>query len=150
MISFARGVPAPECLPVEALADCARAALERDGRTILNYGPVAGYEPLREWVAARHEVEPSQVLVGGNSSLTMMHTTIVDFLLHGGVDSPRPWSQEEKVTFICPVPGYDRHYSMLASFGILYYGLTEDLRWYVGGLVILVLSFLAFPIRRSE
>ena len=39
---------------------------------------------------------------------------------------------------------------MLASFGILYYGLTEDLRWYVGGLVILVLSFLAFPIRRAE
>jgi hypothetical protein len=39
---------------------------------------------------------------------------------------------------------------MLASFGILYYGLTEDLRWYVGGLVILVLSFLVFPIRRSD
>jgi hypothetical protein len=39
---------------------------------------------------------------------------------------------------------------MLASFGILYYGLTEDLRWYVAGLVILVLSFLAFPIRRAE
>ena len=48
----------------------------------------------------------------------MMHTTIVDFLLFGGVDSPRPWSQEEKVTFICPVPGYDRHFSMLAEFGI--------------------------------
>ncbi len=47
-----------------------------------------------------------------------MHTTIVDFLLFGGVDSPRPWSQEEKVTFICPVPGYDRHFSMLEEFGI--------------------------------
>ena len=43
MISFARGVPAPECLPVEVLADCARAAVERDGKMILNYGPVAGY-----------------------------------------------------------------------------------------------------------
>ena len=67
MISFARGVPAPECLPVEALADCARAAVERDGKTILNYGPVAGYEPLREWVAARHGVEPSQVLITNGS-----------------------------------------------------------------------------------
>jgi len=63
VISFARGVPAPDCLPVEQIADCARAAVERDGRTILNYGPVGGYEPLREWVAARHGVEPSQVLI---------------------------------------------------------------------------------------
>jgi DNA-binding transcriptional MocR family regulator len=67
VISFARGVPAPECLPVEALADCARAAVERDGKTILNYGPVAGYEPLREWVAARHGVETSQVLITNGS-----------------------------------------------------------------------------------
>ena len=50
-ISFARGIPAPECLPVEELADCARVAVERDGRTILSYGPSPGYEPLREWIA---------------------------------------------------------------------------------------------------
>ena len=48
VISFARGVPAPDCLPVEQIADCARAVVERDGKTILNYGPVGGYEPLRE------------------------------------------------------------------------------------------------------
>ncbi|HEY8773499.1 MAG TPA: PLP-dependent aminotransferase family protein [Gaiellaceae bacterium] len=66
-ISFARGVPAPELLPVEELADCARAAIERDGRTVLNYGPVAGYAPLREWVAARHGVEPEQVLLTNGS-----------------------------------------------------------------------------------
>jgi 2-aminoadipate transaminase len=67
VISFARGVPAPECLPVDALADCARAAVERDGKTILNYGPVGGYGPLREWVAARHGVQPSQVLITNGS-----------------------------------------------------------------------------------
>jgi 2-aminoadipate transaminase len=66
-IPFTRGVPAPECLPVEELADCARAALERDGATILNYGPVGGYAPLREWVAKRHGVEPGQVLVTNGS-----------------------------------------------------------------------------------
>ena len=58
MISFARGVPAPECLPVEALAECAKAAIERDGRTILSYGTGGGYGPLREWIAARHGVTP--------------------------------------------------------------------------------------------
>jgi 2-aminoadipate transaminase len=66
-ISFARGVPAPELLPVEELADCARAAIEADGRTVLNYGPVAGYPPLREWIADRHGVEPRQVLVTNGS-----------------------------------------------------------------------------------
>src|SRR5262245_955383 len=66
-ISLARGVPAPECIPVEELADCARAAVERDGTTVLSYGPVGGYQPLREWLAVRHGVEPSRVLVTNGS-----------------------------------------------------------------------------------
>jgi 2-aminoadipate transaminase len=66
-ISFARGVPAPECLPVEELADCARAAIERDGRTVLSYGGAAGYAPLREWIAARHEVDAGRVLITNGS-----------------------------------------------------------------------------------
>jgi 2-aminoadipate transaminase len=67
VISFARGVPAPECLAVEELADCARAALERDGRTILSYGPGGGYGPLREWLAKQHGVEPAQVVITSGS-----------------------------------------------------------------------------------
>ncbi|MFL5945895.1 MAG: PLP-dependent aminotransferase family protein [Gaiellaceae bacterium] len=66
-ISFARGVPAPECIPVAELADCARAAIERDGPTVLSYGPVAGYQPLREWIAERHGVDASRVLVTNGS-----------------------------------------------------------------------------------
>ncbi|MDX6482115.1 MAG: 2-aminoadipate transaminase [Gaiellaceae bacterium] len=67
MISFARGVPAPECLAVDELADCARAAFERDGRAILSYGPGGGYGPLREELAARHGVEPGRVLITSGS-----------------------------------------------------------------------------------
>src|SRR3954453_14238054 len=67
VISFARGVPAPECLAVEDLADSARAALERDGRTILSYGPGGGYGPLREWLAEQHGVEPSRVVITSGS-----------------------------------------------------------------------------------
>jgi len=63
VISFARGVPAPECLPVEELADCARAVLLADGRTILSYGSPSGYEPLRAWIAKRHGVEHDRVFV---------------------------------------------------------------------------------------
>ena len=80
VISFARGVPAPDCLPVEQIADCARAVVERDGTTILNYGPVGGYEPLREWVAARHGVQPSQVLItnGSLQGLSLIAGLLVD------------------------------------------------------------------------
>jgi DNA-binding transcriptional MocR family regulator len=67
VISFARGVPAPECLAVEELADCAREALERDGRTVLSYGPGGGYGPLREWLAERHGVEPPRIVITSGS-----------------------------------------------------------------------------------
>ena len=62
-ISFARGAPTPECLAPALVADCARAALERDGTTILSYGAGGGYGPLRESLAARHDVEPERVFL---------------------------------------------------------------------------------------
>jgi 2-aminoadipate transaminase len=79
-IAFTRGVPAPECLPVAELADCARAAVERDGAAVLNYGPVAGYGPLREWVAERHGVTPDQVFVtnGSLQGLSLIAALLVD------------------------------------------------------------------------
>jgi 2-aminoadipate transaminase len=79
-ISFARGVPAPELLPVEELADCARAAIEHDGTTVLNYGPVGGYAPLREWVAERHGVDSQQVLItnGSLQGLSLLAGTLLE------------------------------------------------------------------------
>ena len=71
-ISFARGVPAPECLPVEELADCARVAIERDGAAALLYGHTLGYRPLREWIAEHHGVDPARVVVT-NGSLQAFH-----------------------------------------------------------------------------
>ncbi len=62
-ISFARGAPAPECVDPVLLADCARAALERDGTVILSYGTGGGYGPLRELLGERHGVDPSRVFV---------------------------------------------------------------------------------------
>ena len=74
VISFARGVPAPECLPVEELADCARAAIERDGRDVLSYGGGSGYSPLREWIGERHGVDSGRVLLtnGGLQGLVLL------------------------------------------------------------------------------
>src|SRR6266853_1105766 len=67
VISFARGVPAPECLAVDELAECAHAAIERDGKTILSYGSGAGYTPLRELIGEWFGVHPSRVVVTNGS-----------------------------------------------------------------------------------
>jgi DNA-binding transcriptional MocR family regulator len=66
-IFFSRGIPSPDVLPVEALAECANAVLARDGRTVLNYGPAGGYPPLREWIAAQHGVDPTQIVLSTGS-----------------------------------------------------------------------------------
>jgi 2-aminoadipate transaminase len=67
VISFARGVPAPDCLAVEELAECARSVIERDGRTILSYGSGAGYTPLRSLIGEWFGVPPSRVVLTNGS-----------------------------------------------------------------------------------
>ena len=66
-ISFARGVPAPELLPVDDVADCAAAAIRRAGAAALNYGAAGGYAPLRERLAASHGVDPARVVLTNGS-----------------------------------------------------------------------------------
>ena len=87
-ISLARGIPAPECLPADELADCAREALRRDGPTILSYGSTLGYPPLREWIAERHGVDVGQVVVT-NGSLQVFNL-VLSSLRAGPVLVERP------------------------------------------------------------
>ena len=109
-ISFARGVPAPECLPVAELADCARAAVERDGATILSYGSSAGYGPLREWIAERHSVDPQRVLVTNGS-------------LQGMVFLAERFAGER---VLVEAPTYDRPLKILAARGVETTAVTMD------------------------
>src|SRR5256885_534359 len=74
-ISFARGIPGPDLLPVDELADCAQAALRGDGRTILSYGSTLGDQPLRDWIGERHGVEPGRGIVT-NGSLQAFHLVL--------------------------------------------------------------------------
>jgi 2-aminoadipate transaminase len=103
-ISFARGIPAAECLPVAELAECAKAALERDGSVALSYGSTLGYGPLREWLGERHAVDPGRVLVT-NGSLQAFHF-VLDAL--GG--------DERRV--LVERPTYDRPRKILAAQGV--------------------------------
>jgi 2-aminoadipate transaminase len=103
-ISFARGVPAPECLPVDDLAECAGAVLERDGQRVLNYGPAGGYQPLRERLAERHGVDPGRVVVT-NGSLEAF-TLLARLLLDGAASR-----------VLVEGPTYDRPLRVLADLG---------------------------------
>jgi 2-aminoadipate transaminase len=67
LISFARGIPGPDLLPIDEFGDCAKAALARDGATALNYGPPLGYLPLRQWIADRHDIDVERVMITNGS-----------------------------------------------------------------------------------
>jgi len=110
-ISFARGVPAPECLPVAEFADCAREVIERDGETILNYGPVGGYGPLRGWIAERHGVEPGRVLVT-NGSLPGLNLVLGHFAPQARV--------------LVEAPTYDRPLKIASRLGVEVHPIPQD------------------------
>jgi 2-aminoadipate transaminase len=112
VISFARGVPAPECLPVAELADCARAAIERDGSAVLSYGPGGGYGPLREWIGERHGVEPSRVVVTSGSLQGFVF--LAEQLVHPGA------------RVIVEAPTYDRPLKILKRLGAEIAGIPMD------------------------
>lgn len=118
-LDLTRGKPSTAQLDLsDGLLELPRTTRDRSGADVRNYGGLEGLPELREIFAELLWVEPEQVVCGGNSSLTLMWDVVSYLLLFGAPESPRPWSQEEKVTFVCPVPGYDRHFSMLADFGI--------------------------------
>ncbi len=83
-----------------------------------NYGELQGLSELRALLAPIYDVTPDRVVIGGNTSLGLMHDAVVYSLLQGTCDSARPWSKESRIAFICAVPGYDRHFSICTEFGI--------------------------------
>jgi DNA-binding transcriptional MocR family regulator len=118
-LDLTRGKPSSAQLDLSnELLSLPKGYQDASGTDTRNYGGLQGIAELRQMFAELLWVEPEQVVAGGNSSLVMMREVLVDLWLHGGVDSERPWGQEEKVTFICPVPGYDRHFTLLEWFGI--------------------------------
>lgn len=88
-----------------------------DGKDARNYGDLAGLDCARAYWADVLGCRPSQTFVGGNASLGLMHDLIARAYTHGLKDSPRPWCKEERLKFLCPAPGYDRHFRITESFG---------------------------------
>jgi len=83
-----------------------------------NYGELQGLPELRALLAPLFGVPAERLILGTNSSLTLMHDAIIFAMTKGTCDSRQPWIKESRVAFLCPVPGYDRHFSICEEFGI--------------------------------
>lgn len=89
-----------------------------DGVDARNYGLLDGLPAAKALFADLLGVRPAQVFVGGNASLQMMYDVIAKAYTHGLLHSKAPWSKLDTVKFLCPVPGYDRHFGVSESFGM--------------------------------
>ena len=89
-----------------------------DGLETRNYGEVAGVPAARALFAELLGCKASQVFVGGNASLQLMYDAVSKAFTHGLLHSEKPWCKLDKVKWICPVPGYDRHFKVTQSFGV--------------------------------
>lgn len=115
-----RGKPAPEQLDLSnALLDLPGADFtDPTGLDTRNYGGLTGLVGLREIFAELLNLDVKNLIAAGNSSLEIMHDLIAFSMLYGTSDSTQPWSKEDKVKFLAPVPGYDRHFAICEHMGI--------------------------------
>ncbi|MCZ4077724.1 aminotransferase class I/II-fold pyridoxal phosphate-dependent enzyme [Rhodococcus sp. H36-A4] len=119
-LDLTRGKPSPEQLDLAAGLLTLPGEDYRDGNgtDCRNYGGLAGLPELRAIFGEILGIPVKNLLAGNNASLEIMHDLVVWSLLHGLPDSPRPWSAEPNIRFLCPAPGYDRHFAIAESFGI--------------------------------
>ena len=119
-LDMSRGKPAPAQLdltmPMISILDGEKLSAE-NGFDCRNYGVLDGIPEAKKMFADVLGVEPENIIVYGNSSLAIMYDTISRAWSHGILGS-KPWCKYDKVKFLCPVPGYDRHFSICEYFGI--------------------------------
>ena len=119
-LNMARGKPAK--LQLNAVSDILTVLTNPedcicDGIDTRNYGELAGIPAARKYWADVLDCKPEQTFVGGSASLNLMFDVIARAYSHGLLHSPRPWCKEDVVKFLCPSPGYDRHFRITETFG---------------------------------
>ena len=98
--------------------DPAGLTASRKGTDTRNYGELAGVDECRQLFADLLDLKPENIIVGGQSSLNLMYDCVVWALLLGVCGGSRPWGQQGRIKFLCPVPGYDRHFAITQQFGV--------------------------------
>ncbi len=120
-LDMSRGKPGQEQLNLSmAMMDVLHSEADmkcENGVDCRNYGVIDGIPEAKRLLGAMSEVEPDQIIIYGNSSLNVMFDTIARSMTHG-VMGHTPWCKLDKVKFLCPVPGYDRHFRITEFFGI--------------------------------
>ena len=120
-LNMARGKPSVDQLNLSmGMMDVLSSEMDltcEDGTDCRNYGVLDGIAEAKELLADMMEVNPNNIIIYGNSSLNVMYDTISRSVTHG-VMGNTPWCKLDKVKFLCPVPGYDRHFAITEYFGI--------------------------------
>lgn len=120
-LDMSRGKPSVDQLDLSmGMMDVLNSSIDltcEDGTDCRNYGVLEGISEAKELLADMMEVAPTHIIIYGNSSLNVMYDTISRSMTHGVMGST-PWSQLKEVKFLCPVPGYDRHFAITEHFGI--------------------------------
>jgi DNA-binding transcriptional MocR family regulator len=119
-LNLTRGKPSSQQLDLssELLSMPGTSDYKSGGIDCRNYGELSGLPELRALFAPIFGVPGERIILGDNSSLSLMHDAVLFAMTKGTCDSERPWSKEPTVRFLCPVPGYDRHFSICQEFGI--------------------------------
>ncbi len=119
-LDMSRGKPAKEQIDMcNDMLTCIKTGEEcvYEGTDCRNYGVIDGLPAMKKIFADILDLQPENIIVGGNSSLTLMYDSIARAFTHGVLGSEKPWSQETGLKFICVVPGYDRHFAITEFFG---------------------------------
>ena len=116
-LNMARGKPGPHQMDLAMDLLHMEDYTADDGTDARNYGNLEGLNEARALFADVMGVQPGEVFVGGNSSLQLMYVLMAFGMMYGFPESPCPWSQVEHRKFLCPVPGYDRHFAITQEMG---------------------------------
>ncbi len=120
-LDMSRGKPCKEQLDLSmGIMDALNSKVDlrcEDGTDCRNYGCLDGIPEAKQLLGDMMENHPNNIIIYGNSSLNVMYDTVARAMTHGIMGS-KPWCKLDKVKFLCPVPGYDRHFAITEYFGI--------------------------------
>lgn len=121
-LDMSRGKPGADqldiAMPMFDVFTNSASMIADDGTDCRNYGMLTGIPDAKKLFGELLGVGTDEIIIGGNSSLSLMYDTVARAVTHGVYGSEKPWGKCDKVKFLCPAPGYDRHFAICETFGI--------------------------------